>query len=314
MSSGSTAPGGQRQRGVMLDVVIIGGGPAGLSAGLVLGRCRRKVVIVDDGRPRNGAAQKAHGFFTRDGVKPEALLAEGRAQLRPYGVKLLRAHATSAQKRPDGTFEVTLEGGRAPLRARRLLIASGLRDRLPDLEGAREVYGRGLYHCPYCDGWEVRDQKLAALGADAHAAEEALGLKTWSPQVVLLTHGRPRLSAELVRRLTRNGIRIHSERILRLVARRGRLARVELETGPLELDALFFQPKPEQRCVIAGSLGCAFTRHGTIKTGKGESTTVEGLFAAGDASRDIQQISVAVAEGAKAAITINKSLRREDER
>ncbi len=302
-----------RGAGTIWDVVIVGAGPAGLSAALVLGRCLRKVVVVDDERPRNYAAVASHGFFTRDGIPPQELRRLGRAQLRPYGVRLLRERAVKARKLANGTFQIRLQGG-ARLLGRRMLVATGLRDRLPEIPGFKALYGRGVHHCPYCDGWEVRGRQLASLGSGAAAAEEALALKTWSDSVVLLTHGPPRLSPALLARLGRNGIRVHPERVLRLEARDGRLARVVLEGGPLEVDALFFQPRPEQRCVIASDLGCLFNRHGTIKTGRREETNVEGLFAAGDASRDLQQISVAVAEGAKAAIALNRSLRLEDER
>lgn len=296
------------------DVIVIGGGPAGLSGALVLGRCLRRVVVVDDGRPRNFAAHASHGFFTRDGEHPDELRELGRAQLRPYGVRFIKDRALAAERDADGRFHVSLEKGK-PLHARRLLVATGLCDRLPDIPGAAALYGRGLHHCAYCDGYEHRGQRLAALGDDAWAVDEALSLRTWSEDVTLLTGGRPKLTREQLRKLARNDIPVVTGGLVRLEARRGRLSGVRFEDGQTRpVDALFFHPRPQQRCVVAGSLGCDFTRHGTIKTGKGETTNIEGLYAAGDASRDVQQISIAVAEGTKAAMSINRSLRLEDER
>ena len=167
------------------DVVVVGGGPAGLSAALVLGRARRRVAVVDAGAPRNAPAAHMHGYLSRDGLPPAELLAVGRAELTSYGVELIADHVVAA----DRGFVIRLGGGRV-LTARRLLIATGIRDELPDIPGVRERWGRDLLHCPYCHGWEVRDQPLGVLGTQPAAAEHALLVRQWSADVIFFAPHR----------------------------------------------------------------------------------------------------------------------------
>ncbi len=295
------------------DVVIVGAGPAGLSAALVLGRSCRRVLLCDDGRPRNATARASHGFFTRDGESPSVLREFGRRQLAPYDVTFRGETVVEAQRRGDG-FQIRLAEGDAA-RCRRLLLASGLVDRLPKLEGVQELYGRSVFHCPYCDGWEMRHRPLAALGRGNEGVELALGLKTWSEDVVLLTHGFSRISSEDQSRLAKARIPLRSEKIRRLEGVDGQLDRVVFRTGePLARGALFFHTGTDQRSPLAAQLGCDFTRRGCVKTGKLEESSVPGVYVAGDSSRDVQFIAVAAAEGAKAALGIDRSLRDEDHR
>jgi thioredoxin reductase len=163
------------------DAIILGGGPAGLSAALILGRCRRRVILCDTGRPRNAASRALHGFLTRDGIEPAEFLRIGRRQLARYGTVLVRRQAVDA-RRTDGGFEVDLAGG-GRLVARTLLIATGVADRLPPIEGLRALYGRAVFHCPYCDGWEVENRPLAVYGRGRSGMGLALALRTWSRQV-----------------------------------------------------------------------------------------------------------------------------------
>ena len=294
----------------MYDAIVIGGGPAGLSAALILGRCRRRVLVCDFGQPRNAASHAMHGYLTRDGVSPAEFLRLGREELAAYGVEMLLRQAVDAEVTPGG-FDIVLGDGRR-LSCRKLLLATGVVDRLPEVEGAREMYGRSLFHCPYCDGWESRDLPLAVIGSDHASAGLALGLKTWSADVVLCTGGR-RLATREAARLTDNGIPIRRERVLRFEGTDGRLERILFARGdPIERRAAFFHSGAHQKSSLAEHLGCDFDRRGSVRTNKLEGTRVPGLYVAGDASDDVQLVVVAAAEGAKAGFAINAALQKEE--
>lgn len=297
----------------MHDVIIIGAGPAGLSAALMLGRSRRRVLVCDTGKPRNAASQAMHGFLTRDGIRPREFLALARDQLRQYDtVELRDIEATDASCRPDGRFDVTLAGGER-CAARKLLIATGVVDNLPDLPGFAELYGRSVFHCPYCDGWEIRDQPMAVYGKAARGYGLSLELTGWTRDIVLCTDGPAELSQEERQRLTRVGIAVREERVRALEGRNGILEHVVFQNGDtLARRALFFTTGQTQRSGLAIRLGCEFNEKGTVRTGKYESTHLPGLYVAGDASRAVQWVVVAAAEGAEAAFAINTDLLKED--
>lgn len=289
----------------------MGAGPAGLSCALVLGRCRRDVLVIDDGRPRNAPSPAAHGYFTRDGATPAELIAAGRAQLEPYGIEAACDTVLRAERERDGFLLITRAGARH--RARYLVLATGLVDELPAVPGAAELFGSGLFTCPYCDGWEFRDRRLAAHGRGDKAVQLALGLTTWSRDVVLLTDGWTRLTREHRRVLAVHSIPIRSERVAAFEAgAAGRLARVVFSRGgPIECDAAFLHTRTRPRSPLAEQLGCAFNRSGSVLTRDFERASGD-LYVVGDASRDVQFIAVAVAEGARAAYAINRSLRVEE--
>jgi thioredoxin reductase len=295
----------------MYDVIIVGAGPAGLSAALMLGRSRRRVLLCDTGRPRNAASRAMHGFLSRDGIPPADFLRTAREQMRQYeSVEFRDVEVVHAECR-EGRFHVTLADG-VRLAARKLLIATGVVDNLPSIPGFKELYGRSVFHCPYCDGWEVRDQPLAVYGRGARGLGLSLELTGWSRDVVLCTDGPSELEAADIARLTRNGIALRDERVIRLEGSDG-LEQVVFERGdPLARRALFFTTGQTQQSELASTLGCEINEKGTVRTGKYEATHLPGLFVAGDASRAVQWVVVAAAEGAEAAFAINTDLLKED--
>ena len=295
------------------DVIIVGAGPAGLSAALMLGRCSRSVLICDTGRPRNAASHAMHGYLSRDGVPPLEFLAMGRKELERYDtVSLRQVEVVEASCAPDKQFDVTLATGEN-IRSRKLLIATGVVDNLPTIEGFRELYGRSVFHCPYCDGWEVRDQPLAIYGRGERGLGLSLELTAWSRDLVLCTDGDADIDRDGYDRLARNGIIVREERIVRLEGTEGRLDHVVFATGErLPRRALFFTTGQFQRSDLSTRLGCEINEKGTVRTGKYETTHLPGLYVAGDASRAVQWVVVAAAEGAEAAFAINSDLIKED--
>jgi thioredoxin reductase len=296
----------------MYDVVIVGAGPAGLSAALFLGRCRRTVLICDNGHPRNEASQAMHGFLTRDGMPPGEFLRRARAELGPYTtVEFRDVTVTDARCTEGGRFETTLETGEV-IASRKLLIATGVRDNVPEIPGMRELYGHSVFHCPYCDGWEVRDEPLAVYGRGERGYGLALELTAWSGDILLCTDGPSEIDAEQAARLARNGITLREDRVLRVEGRDGVLERIVFADGaPASRRALFFTTGQQQHSALATGLGCEFNDKGTVRTGKYETTHLPGLFVAGDASRAVQWVIVAAAEGAEAAFAINTDLIKE---
>lgn len=291
----------------MYDVVIVGGGPAGLSAALMLGRCRRRVLVCDEGRPRNAASRRLHGFLTRDGIPPLDLLALGRNELKPYAVDVRHARVRDIVTRPHG-FTVQIDDGAVDTRM--VLLATGVRDRVPDIPGATECFGTSVHHCPYCDGWEFRDKRIAVVGSGASPAGLALSLRTWTDAITACTNGaRVRLAHR--EQLERHDVAVRTARIERLDHDAGWVRRVVFRDGTsLDCDAVFFTGPQHQQCDLARSLGCEFNRRGTVATDLLGKTCVRGVYVVGDASRDVQFAIVAAAEGAKAAVAINKDLQQ----
>ena len=293
------------------DVIIVGGGPAGLSAALVLGRCRRSVLVCDAGRPRNGSARALHGFLTRDGTPPHDFLRLGRDDLARYGIEVIHEKASEAEALGDGRFCVGLDDGRR-FTARRLLLATGIRDRLPDIEGATDFYGRGLYHCPYCDAWEHRSRPMATYGKGSAAVGSAVALTTWSADVTACTDGEP-ISPDERDWLGAAGVKLREEPVARLEGS-AVLEQIVFEDGPpLPCEALFFNTSRVQDSSLPRLLGCELDEAGEVVTASDQSTCVPGVYIAGDADGDVQFIVTAAAEGARAAVTINLALQEEEQ-
>jgi thioredoxin reductase len=297
----------------LLDVIIVGGGPAGLSAALVLGRCRRRTILFDAGHPRNEASHALHGYLTRDGISPAEFLKIGREQLAPYEtIKVRSAKVTGAE--PGGCgFTATLENGER-FSSRMVLLATGLVDELPQVEGFRQFYGASAHNCPYCDGWEHRDQPLAVIGRDKDAADLALELLLWSKDVILCTNGAPQCGRDILDPMQRNGVRIVSTAIQRLEGTGNQLERIRFKDGTtIARMALFFSPGQHQRSPLAEQLGCEFCEEdGCIQCGENAATNVPGVYAAGNATRGVQLVIAAAAEGMEAAFAINTALLEAD--
>jgi thioredoxin reductase len=290
----------------------VGAGPAGLSAALVLGRCRRTVLVCDNGHPRNAASQGIHGYLSRDGIHPREFLRAARQEIGRYTTVTFRDVTVVSAECRDGRFHVTLEGGET-VHARKLLIATGVKDKVPEVEGMLELYGRSVFHCPYCDGWEVRDQPLAVYGKGERGYGLSLELTAWSKDILLCTDGPSEIDEEKLGRLKRNGIRVRDERVTRVDGENGMLQRVVFDRGPAEeRRALFFTTGQYQHSALAIQLGCEFNDKGTVRTGKYESTHLHGLYVCGDASRAVQWVVVAASEGAEAAFAINTDFIKED--
>jgi thioredoxin reductase len=291
------------------DVVVVGGGAAGLSAALVLTRARRRVAVVDAGEPRNAPAAHMQGFLSRDGMAPGDLLAAGRAEVASYGGVLVSGRVQAIS--PGSPFAVLLAEGRT-LTARRVLVATGLRDELPDLPGVRERWGRDLLHCPYCHGHEVRDQPLGVLGGTPDAVLHAQLVRQWSSDVVFFPHTYA-LSADEREQLVARAIGVVDGTVTRLVVEDDRLAGVELAGGQVvRRSAVFVRPRPLPTDDLLVALGCRVDESGWTVADPTGRTSVPGVWVAGNAVDPRAQVITAAGEGSAAAIALNADLVEED--
>jgi thioredoxin reductase len=291
------------------DVVVVGGGAAAWSAALVLGRARRSVLVIEGGQPRNAAAEHMHGFLSRDGLAPGELLRLGRMEAQGYGVAVLDARVL----RIDAGFYVCTDTGFA-VRARRVLVATGLTDELPDdVAGLGQLWGRDVHVCPYCHGWEVGDQPLAVLGVDERSVHQALLVRQWSADVVLVSHALGGLSADARARLAAWGVQVREGRVTALLTESGRLAALQLADGTrLRRSAVFLMPRFVPNDALLRGLGAQLGEDGTVVTDEWGRTSVFGLLAAGNVTDTVAQVIHAAAAGSRAAIAINGDLVTED--
>ncbi|MCW3841945.1 NAD(P)/FAD-dependent oxidoreductase [Micromonospora yasonensis] len=300
------------------DVVVVGGGAAGLSGGLTLARARRSVVVLDTGAPRNAPASGVHGLLARDGTPPAELLARGRAEVRGYGGQVLPAEVAAVTRDGDG-FAVTLADGRAT-RARRLLVASGLVDQLPDVPGLRERWGRDVLHCPYCHGWEVRDRAIGVLAGGPMSVHQALLFRQLSGDVTYFAHTTDRPQGEQAEQLAARGIRVVPGEVAALEVVEDRLVGVRLADGTLvRRDALVVAPRMVARAGFLAALGLRTVDH---PSGMGEHvpadptgrTEVPGVWVAGNVTDPAAQVGAAAAAGTAVAAQINADLVGEETR
>lgn len=300
------------------DVVVIGGGAAGLNGALMLARARRSVLVVDAGTPRNAPAAGVHGLLGLDGTPPAELLARGREEVRGYGGQVTTGEVSTVSmvSTTDSGFAVTLTDGRRA-RARRLLVTTGLVDELPEVTGLRERWGRDVLHCPYCHGWEVRDRTIGILGGPM-GMHQALLLRQWSSEVTLFTHTMPEPDAEQAERLAARGIEVVPGRVRALEVHEDRLTGIRLEDGTvIDREALVVGPQMVARAGFLRGLGLHPVEHPSgagehIVTDASGRTEVPGVWAAGNATELMAQVGAAAAAGAGAGAQINADLISED--
>lgn len=291
----------------MIDVVVIGGGPAGLAAALVLGRSRKQVVVVDGGRPRNAAARHVHGFVTRDGVSPEELRAIGHAELRAYPSVSVHVDAPATTILRVGSH-VVVRTAAGELAARRALLCTGLIDEPLAVDGAAELWGTAVFVCPYCDGWEVRDRRLGYLAPDRDSLVWSRLLRGWSRDVVVFTGGGFPVPPDARRLLAQAGIPIEERRVIRLVREGEALTAVQLDGGgELARDAMFVRP-PQRQVPVVAALGLALDDRGLVKVDAEQRTSLPTVFAAGDLITPDHGATAAAASGSRAAHNLNLEL------
>lgn len=290
------------------DAVIVGGGPAGLSAALWLGRYRRHVIVYDGGEPRNEPAWAVHGYPGVPDPTPSELRRRLYQQAQGCGADL-RTGEIVAVKGSRDEFVVRAQDG-TKIQTRRLVLAYGLRDYLPGVEGIESLYGTSVFHCADCDGPEVADRSIGVIGWDRYAANLALYLRHWASDITLLADGRTvDLTDEQYAVLASNDVAIVTERMARLQGHGGNLTQAEFhERDALRLDAIFFHLGSEPRCNLASQLGCRLDDDGYIVVDRGQETSCPGVHAAGDITGNPHLASIAAAEGVRAGLTIHRSL------
>jgi thioredoxin reductase len=302
----------------MYEVVVIGGGAAGLSGALTLGRARRRVVVVDAGEPRNAPADGVHGFLTRDGVPPAELVALGRAEVERYGVEVVDGRVASAVRDEDG-FAVTLADGRS-LHARRVLLTTGLVDELPDVPGLREGWGTDVVHCPFCHGWEIRERAIGVLATGPMAVHQALLFRGWTDDLTFLAHTRGLPEAEELEELAAARVRVVEGEVAALERRDGRVTGARLAGGGLvPLEAVTVQPRFVAREELLAGLGLAAAPHpmgpevgSQVPADAMGRTDVPGIWVAGNARDVTASVSGAVDTGMRTAGALLADLLAED--
>ena len=286
--------------GMDFDCIVVGAGPAGLSAALTLGRARRRVLVLDSGKPRNYAAHAMHGVLGHDGLNPAVLRERGVEELGRYGIEVRRAEIADA-----GTIDggVELDG----LQARALILATGMLDTTPDVEGFDAIYGVSAHTCPYCDGWEHADQRLAVYVPAFAAAHMGGLLRQWSADVMVFSAG---VEPEDEAALDKLGVEVVTDPVERFVHTDGHLTAVEVAgREPIERDALFFHVAMEPRSALAVTLGCALEESGFITAAPDDrQTSVDRVYAAGNCADPMQNVVMAVADGARAGVAVNVRL------
>lgn len=295
-----------------LDVVIVGGGPAGLSAALLLGRARRRVVVVDQGCTRNARSVAMHGYLSRDGEHPAVFRQQALQNVSAYPTVTLITGQAIAAVHDGAGFAVTLADGTVHL-GRKLLLATGVVDQLPDIAGIEAFYGTSVHHCPYCDGYEYRDAPIVVVGPSAKCSGMARMMLRWSEDVSFAPEDPAELCERDLHDLARTGVKVVRQPVVGLVGAEGRLSDVVLADGrSLACKALFFNTGQHQHSSLIARLGVGFTDKGGAVAGRLAQTDVDGVYVAGDATRDVQFVIVAAAEGAMAAVAIDKALMIED--
>jgi thioredoxin reductase len=296
------------------EAIIVGGGAAGLSAALILGRSCRTALVLDDGRPRNAVAKRMHGFMSRDGTPPLDLLAASRSELGRYGtVAVQQAHVVEISGKA-GAFDVRTHDG-STYGAQRVLLATGVYDALPAIDGLREAWGHTAFVCPYCDGWEMRGKRIAVVGKGNKAVELAQELRQWTRDIIVCTQGENSLSRDNLRWIDAVGATHVAEPISHIRSNAGEIASIEFEGGREErCQAMFLSAPLRPRYPLVDMLGCKLRDDGEIDIDARGRTSVPGVYAAGDAVTTVHQVVLAAASGVCAAMAINEDCLKDEVR
>lgn len=292
----------------VIDVAIIGGGPAGLNAALVLGRARRKVAVIDDGKARNRITHATHGFLTRDGVTPAEFRIVAKEQIAAYPSVQFIEDTASSITGADGMFEVVTAAGTV-IHSKKILFAVGKKDKPLGIKGLQDVYGKSAFVCPFCDGWELRDQTLVLISDGAKAMHMAKLLLGWTSRVTLCTNGPDGLTDEERHDLERHGIPVLDSPIEAIESNEGIVDHILLKDGRLiPCRGIFFAPTLVAGSELPETLGCEMTETESVVVNEQARTTVPGVFSAGDAASDMYQAIAAAAQGSMAGAMIHSEL------
>ncbi|MBT2282730.1 NAD(P)/FAD-dependent oxidoreductase [Paenibacillus polymyxa] len=292
----------------LLDVLIIGGGPAGLNAALVLGRARKNVVVIDDETPRNWVTRETHGFVTRDGASPREFRKAAKEQIAAYPSVQFASDTATAITGSDGDFVVKTTQG-ASYRTKKILFAVGKKDLPLDINGLTEVYGKSAFVCPYCDGWELRDQSLVIIVSGDKALHMAKVISGWTERYTICTNGSDSLTDEQREELKQHNVNVFDEPIQSINSEEGMVKQVVLNDGTaIPCTGVFFQPKLFTGSELPKAIGCEITESGTVIVDASGKTSVAGVFSAGDAASEMYQAITAASLGALSAVSMNNEL------
>ncbi|UFJ39461.1 NAD(P)/FAD-dependent oxidoreductase [Brevibacillus humidisoli] len=295
----------------LLDVVIIGAGPAGLNAALVLGRARKNVAVIDEGRPRNAVTREAHGFLTRDGISPSEFRRMAKEEISAYPSVSFVADTAVSIAGTDGHFQITTAQGNT-FTSKKLLFAVGMKDRPLDIPGLAEVYGKSAFVCPYCDGWELRDQPLVVIAKGGDAMHFAPLISGWTNRFTICTNGPDELTDTQREELRRHRVPVYESPIRSIDSDAGIVQQVVLEDGTtIPCRGIFFKPNLVTGSDLPRAIGCNITETGMVVVDDFGKTNVPGVYSAGDAALRLHQAIAAASMGAFAAAAINNELNME---
>ncbi|MGM0757446.1 MAG: NAD(P)/FAD-dependent oxidoreductase [Bacillota bacterium] len=296
---------------MLIDCAIIGGGPAGLNAALVVGRGRKQVIVFDDEQPRNRVTQESHGFITNDGMTPFEIRQAGEADLQTYpNIQMKRSRIVDIQKKEDRFTLLTQEGD--TVESKKIILATGLQDMLPEIKGIHDVYGKTLFSCPFCDGWELKDKALALIAENQRALHMAKLLSNWIKDLIVFTNGQQVLAEEERVLLSAHSIQVIDVPIVSIENDNGQLCSLQLANGErVKREGGFVASDFKQSAPFAEKLGCQMTKNAGIETDILGRTSVSGVFACGDNLGGPAQLVLAAAAGSQAGMGVIHELVQE---